>query len=318
MDNTRRLLDLESSIDALASQVDLAGQMARRITSPSFRLAKSVSHGGPYPTTGQTFHIEFCDGTFTLSPGGSAPVYSRRLPQRVICCNVAGTLPPENTKLIAYWWSGRWWTSWKTPSGGPPEILSGWFDVDSIERRTKFGGVVAWTSTSIAGTVGWYRSPSDGFEYRACVQMHLLGAWADIPIDDFTSIELRVQTRRFGPTHPGMSPLVPPHMASVEGLLVATPAGIGALLPTYPTENWPTTGALGFGECFDELAPTQYTIFDVTDIIEQQRTLDLTTLAFLIKALWVEGPPYTEPVTDKYALEVLTTFDPDVNLWGIP
>jgi hypothetical protein len=107
----QRIAQLERRLKELAATVDLLLQGARNGSSPPVRIAKTVAEGGPYPTTGQTFHVEFLNGTFTLALNAT-PSYTKRVPQRVVCCNIVGTLPPVNKEILVYYWKQRWWTAW--------------------------------------------------------------------------------------------------------------------------------------------------------------------------------------------------------------
>ena len=106
---SERLLKLERRIAELEAQLrrPVGGSMPYVNTRP----AKAVAGPSSYPGSGNTFYIQFLDGSYTRLTGNQTPTYvGRRAITSTLCHNIRNTLPPENTILEVFEWKGYWWT----------------------------------------------------------------------------------------------------------------------------------------------------------------------------------------------------------------
>ena len=85
--------------------------LARSINGDDIRLARTVAVG-TYPAAGNQFNIEFVNQTFPLTTGQQNATTTVRHPNKPVCRNVAGTMPPVGTFLIALRFGDRWFTNW--------------------------------------------------------------------------------------------------------------------------------------------------------------------------------------------------------------
>lgn len=111
----REVQDLRRSLDRMT--------VRNPSTAPvkNSRLARTVNGGTSYPSSGNTFYIEFLDGSYTKSPGNQTPTLAARQSVNfAVCQNLASTLPSEGTKLHVFEWRGYWWTYWAEGDTTPP------------------------------------------------------------------------------------------------------------------------------------------------------------------------------------------------------
>lgn len=96
LDNTRA----RDALPSIANNARLA-----RVTNPS-------PEGDAY----NLYAIKFLDGDFPDTTGSISVDYTDRQQSNTAAyvCNVTGARIPQNTVILAYWWSNRWWTSYST------------------------------------------------------------------------------------------------------------------------------------------------------------------------------------------------------------
>lgn len=89
------------------------------------RPAKAVAGPSSYPGSGNTFYIQFLDGSYTRLTGNQTPTYvGRRAITSTLCHNIRNTLPPENTIIEVFEWKGYWWTDFA--EGTSPQNAIEW------------------------------------------------------------------------------------------------------------------------------------------------------------------------------------------------
>lgn len=95
LDNTRA----RDALPSLATNARLA------------RVTNSTPEGDNY----NLYAIKFLDGDFPDTTGSITVDYvDRQNGTAAYVCNVTGARIPQNTVILAYWWSNRWWTSYST------------------------------------------------------------------------------------------------------------------------------------------------------------------------------------------------------------
>ncbi len=133
--DSERLGTLEREFGQLNANLErlLARQPGTHASYQS-RPAKAVAGGSTYPTGGNTFYVEFQDGTFTKTPGTQSPTYQGRNATNLEVAHcLSGTVPTENSLIEVFWWSDRWWWDPGAPASTPPapegEVVHVKFDI---------------------------------------------------------------------------------------------------------------------------------------------------------------------------------------------
>jgi len=115
-----RIHALERDLDQMRFAIDrLSVRETTSMPHKQVRLARTSAGPGIYPSSGDTFYIDFLDGQYTKAAGSQSPVYiDRHGTAFELCHNMARTLPPENTLLHVWEWDGYWWTEYRGPEEG--------------------------------------------------------------------------------------------------------------------------------------------------------------------------------------------------------
>lgn len=112
-----RIAELEARVAELDRLLQRAGRPMRRTQARDVRLARTIKDpvSGTYPTTGETFWIEFLDSYFTATAGSSPATHATRK-TNVVAHNLRGAFLPEGTVVEAMWQrglaggdKGQWW-----------------------------------------------------------------------------------------------------------------------------------------------------------------------------------------------------------------
>lgn len=185
--------------------------------------------------------------------------------------------------------------------------LAPYFGILDLEHRSFDGsGDVDYQQFGFTGFITIDGLVTD-HEYRACYIFARPGAWP--VLESFSRIEFRFQNGRHAVDPVGMAPLVPPYEARIHGTAVNIPFpfNMNDLLAVYPAENWPITVETDDFELQDVVFPVvQSVVVDVTDIVYEWRDLDLSTMAFILRPLWLPGPfpqPGQDPGISRYYLQ---------------
>lgn len=124
MAQRHQLDDLQRQLDELQAEMAATRvQVANNQQSLAFRMGRAVAGGESYPTTGQQFYFEPNEIAFPASVGDQVRTLTKRQPTDLVCRNLAGTIPTENSDIYAFRWKDKWMTyagvTQKTPIVSP-------------------------------------------------------------------------------------------------------------------------------------------------------------------------------------------------------
>ena len=118
-DLASRVEMLEDSIARLQRHASVFETNPTSVPSAGVKIARTVAGPETYPTGGNTFYIQFMDGSFTRALGQTSALYEQRSASTFMCYNISEELPPEDTEIAVFGRNGYWWTYWAAPPETP-------------------------------------------------------------------------------------------------------------------------------------------------------------------------------------------------------
>ena len=111
-----RISNLEMKLSDLERQLGALERSPTSMPTAGVKVAKAVAGPSAYPTTGNTFFIQFQDGEYTRAPGQTSGTFTDMATSAYcICYNIGETLPPEDSLVAVFNRDGYWWTYWAEP-----------------------------------------------------------------------------------------------------------------------------------------------------------------------------------------------------------
>lgn len=100
----RQINDLQEELAAVQAQIANNQQII------PVRMGRAVAGPDPYPTLGQQFYLEFNEIDFPDLVGDHTRTLVKRQTEVVVCRNLAGTIPAQDSDIWAFVWKGEWMT----------------------------------------------------------------------------------------------------------------------------------------------------------------------------------------------------------------
>ena len=111
-DLASRIELLEDTIARLQRHTPTSETNPTSMPSAGVKIARTVAGPETYPTDGNTFYIQFMDGSFEPALGETSALYQQRSANTYMCYNISEELVPENTEIAVFNRNGYWWTYW--------------------------------------------------------------------------------------------------------------------------------------------------------------------------------------------------------------